>query len=182
MHPAAEWASITGSWDYQYGRGQPGLWDESPATGSLPGPVAVLLASVLGAFTRTPAICWFAVWEGGGALGPKLQEAPWFSIPGRGMFLLRGEVEAASVSPYASQGDSVVLWWPKDQAWSVGTDIDLVTAYVGGTERYIRQLLKKESLEVMPVSADQRATWDADKLNPLLRRHRVCIALGEEQP
>jgi hypothetical protein len=57
MHPAAEWGSLTGSWQLER---QDGLWDNEPCTGELPQRVASPLADVLARFTTTAAQCWFA--------------------------------------------------------------------------------------------------------------------------
>jgi hypothetical protein len=59
------------------------------------------------------------------------------------------------------------LWWPGDNAWCAGTDIDLMTTYVGGSHEAIEALLADDRLEVLPVSDKQRITWDADTINPL---------------
>jgi hypothetical protein len=70
MHSAAEWGSITGSWEYQYRSTQPGLWDRAPSTGELPREVAQRLAAILAEHTDDPSVSFFAVWEGWGTLGP----------------------------------------------------------------------------------------------------------------
>jgi len=86
----------------------------------------------------------------------------------REMWLLHGPVEAAAISPYSTPAfGSVNLWWPEDQAWCVGTDIDLMTTYVGGSGDCIQGLLADRSLEALAVSVDQLVTWDGDKINPL---------------
>jgi hypothetical protein len=59
------------------------------------------------------------------------------------------------------------IWWPEDRAWCVGTDIDLMTTYVGGSQAAIDALLADEQLEASAVSDDQPVTWDADTVNPL---------------
>jgi hypothetical protein len=70
MHSAAEWVSITGSWEHQYHSIQPGLWDEAPSTGKLPREVAHRLAGILAEHTNDPSTSFFAVWEGWGIPGP----------------------------------------------------------------------------------------------------------------
>ena len=47
MHPAAEWGSITGSWEFQHRSTQPGLWDSAPSTGQLPRELAERLVGIL---------------------------------------------------------------------------------------------------------------------------------------
>jgi hypothetical protein len=168
MHPAAEWGSITGSWAYQYNDEQPGLWSDPPQTGSLPPDTARRLVEVLQRHTTTPSVCWFAVWEGKGGLRPHLDLAPRFEVPERPMWLLRGPVRAAATSPYPGPpDDSVNLWWPDDRAWCVGTDIDLMTSYIGASKDCVDALAEEPSLEVLSVSIDQYVTWDADTINPL---------------
>lgn len=168
MHPTAEWGSITGSWDCQYRKSQPGLWDYPPGTGELPTTVATRLAAVLADFTSAPGRCWFAVWEGWAGLAPQWDTAPRFDIPGRRMLLLSGPVGAVAVSlaaqPWISRSAS--LWWPDDHAWCVGTDIDLMTTYVGARARCAGRLLAEAALETLPVSVGQRVTWDSDTINP----------------
>jgi len=70
MHPAAEWGSITGSWDYQHRLTQPGLWDGAPSTGELPDGVAQRLAAVLSEHTDDPDHGFFGIWEGWGTATP----------------------------------------------------------------------------------------------------------------
>ena len=168
MHPAAEWGSITGSWYYQYRKSQPGRWDHPPCTGELPAAAAARLAAALTDFTGVPGRCWFAVWEGFGGLAPAWTSAPRFDIPGRRMLLLSGPARAAAISLAAQSwvSRSASLWWPDDHAWCVGTDIDLMTTYVGASARCVQRLLAEATLEILPVSAGQRVTWDSDTINP----------------
>jgi hypothetical protein len=169
MHPAAEWGSITGSWEYQYRDSQSDVWDDPPDTGSLPSAQAERLAKVLAEYTKTPERCWFGVWEGVGDLAEEWWAAPRFELPARGMLLLTGPIQAASRSladePWVSR--SAGLWWPDDRAWCVGTDIDLMTTYVGASAECVERLVADPSLEALPVPVDQRVTWDSDTVNPL---------------
>lgn len=169
MHPAAEWGSITGSWDFQYRDSQPGLWDCPPCTGGLPVSVAARLAAVLGKYTHSPERCWFAVWEGFADLDAEWEFAPRFGLPHRTMLLLSGPILAVvgSLAAEPSISRSANLWWPEDRAWCVGTDIDLMTTYVGASAGCIERLLAEASLEILPVSVGQRVTWDTDTINPL---------------
>jgi hypothetical protein len=63
--------------------------------------------------------------------------------------------------------DPPSLWWPRDARWIVGTDIDLMTTYVGASSRAVEALLADERLEVLPVPDYQSVTWEADTVNPL---------------
>jgi hypothetical protein len=84
------------------------------------------------------------------------------------MLLLSGPARAAAVSLAAQSwiSRSASLWWPDDHAWCVGTDIDLMTTYVGASARCVKRLLAEATLEILPVSAGQRVTWDSDTINP----------------
>jgi hypothetical protein len=163
-HPAMEWASITGSWEFRGNDDQPGMWNDAPAEGHLPVSVAARLAAVLTAHTTTPEACWFGIWDGFGfppAGGLAL------ALPSRGYWLLRGPVELAAANLAEEPSEqSANLWWPGDRAWCVATDVDLMTTYVGGSAACIAGVLAADGLEAAPVSAGQRVTWDADTVNP----------------
>jgi hypothetical protein len=193
MHPAAEWGSITGSWDYQ---DQPGLWDDRPATGELPCEVAQPLVAVLAEHTDDPDRGRFGVWEGWGTptgaffftedapevarqrrrdafaaevaawLG-LLEGAASFDVPNRRMHLLGGPLVAIEDFYQPCRRDPPSLWWPRDAKWIVGTDIDLMTTYVGASSSAVEALLADERLEVLPVPDSQSVTWEADTINPL---------------
>lgn len=123
MHAAAEWVSITGSWKYQHGSTQPGVWDRAPATGRLPRIIAERLSIVLSRRMADRAHCFFGVWDGWGEgdvncdMGENVREeigremrdsydaevAAWnrllecsalFQMPGRQMHLLSGPLVA----------------------------------------------------------------------------------------
>lgn len=167
-HPAMQWPSITGSWGFLHGDGQPGLWDIPPEEGSLPVRQAARLARLLAAHTTTPERCWFAVWEGFGDLVlPVGDEIPRVEMPARPMLLLSGPLRAATTS-FASFRDQLAsLWWPDDRAWCVATDVDLMTTYVGGSRECVAALTADDGLEAMEISADQRLAWDSDPVNPV---------------
>jgi hypothetical protein len=168
MHPAAEWGSITGSLDNVYNGEQPGLWDSPPEHGSPPPEVAARLVEVLVKFTGTPDGCWFGVsdiWASPLYTNP--QAPPKFGTDYRRYFLFKGPLRSALISPDRDGDRLADLWWPEDRAWFVGSDVDLLSTYVGSSEACIHALLKDETLEVLPVSVDQGVTWDSDTINPL---------------
>ena len=192
MHPAAEWGSLAGSWEACE---QPGLWDQSPRTGELPEAPATRLAAVLAMHTTSPECSYFALWDGVDTLGlmfsfsegtPEevqrrkrkaveeevtawrelVQSGAAFTLPNREMRLLRGPL-AAIEEFYAFYRHPPSLWWPEDRAWCVGTDVDLMSTYVGGSSASISAVLADDGLKSLPVSVDQSVTWDADTVNPL---------------
>src|SRR3954469_10752465 len=163
-HPAMEWASITGSWEFQGNDDQPGLWNDAPAEGHLPVSVARDLTAVLARFTTTPGDCWFGLEQGVGS-GPT--EAPRLALPPREYVLQPGPLDLAAANLADEPAEqSANLWWPDDRAWFVATDIDLMTTYVGGSAACIADLLAADGVEAAQVPADQRTTWDADTVNP----------------
>ncbi|GAB3243228.1 hypothetical protein GCM10027586_17060 [Kineococcus gypseus] len=167
-HAGMQWTSITGSWRHHHGGAtQPGVWDTEPEEGTLPAAQAQALVDVLTRFTTTPE-CFYAVWDGFGALDVPL-EAQLVGMPGRDMRLLRGPLaEAAGVSmesPPWQQSPS--LWWPADRTWCVATDVDLMSTYLGASEACIEAVLAAADLEAWPVTDRQGLTWDSDHLNPL---------------
>ena len=203
MHPAAEWGSITGSWEFQHRLTQPGIWDSPPSTGELPQSLAQRLVTVLSEHAGDRNHGFFGVWDGWGAgtgmfffrdgetedvkqrtrdaydaevaaWHALLDSAGTFQLPQRRMHMLCGPLAAIDdfYQPYAGSlglglRNPPSLWWPADQSWCVGTDIDLMTTYVGASRLGIDALLADDRLEVLPVSEDQGVTWEADTTNPL---------------
>jgi hypothetical protein len=168
MHPAAEWGSITGSLDYVYNGEQPGIWDSPPELGGPPPEVAERLVDVLVKFTGVPDGCWFGVsdiWAS--PLCANVQVPPKFGTDHRRYFLLKGPLRSALISPDRDGDRLADLWWPEDRAWFVGSDVDLLSTYVGSSVACIRALLQDEALEVLPVPIEQGVTWDSDTINPL---------------
>jgi hypothetical protein len=169
VHPAMEWASITGAWRYHWGGAkQPGLWERGPEEGSLSRRQVAELASILVRHTTTPTDCFFAIWEGFGDLPTQLAEAPRLAMPNRNMVLFRGPVSSATASfdPDNYRYRSPSLWWPADRSWCVGTDVDLRSSYIGASTACVDEVTDTPGLEAMRVTAEQWLTADADQINP----------------
>jgi hypothetical protein len=165
MHPAAEWGSLTGSWQLTEVDGQ---WDEKPDAGEPPVSVLNALVRVLGTVTPSTKRCWFGVWEGYAGVAEQWGDAPVFGLPERRMFLLSGVLSSAEHRVAdALWYPRPSLWWPDDHAWCIATDVDLMTTYVAGGTDLIGRLLAAGDLEALEVTARQRLTWDADTVNPL---------------
>jgi hypothetical protein len=168
MHGAADWGSLVGEFDYNCNQPQPGIWDSQPELGGPPLPVAGALVAVLERFTSTPNDCWFGISEiWGSPLHETLRLAPRFGTSSRAWFLLRGTLYSGLRSPQLNEAHLPDLWWPEDRSWFVGSDVDLITTYVGGSEPCIEALLQHDSLEVFRVSPDHGITYDSDTINPL---------------
>ncbi len=176
-HPAMEWTSITGSYDFGWSGSQPGIWEEVPEHGSLPPRVARVLCEVLAAFTTTPDRCWCAVWEGyGDLIGLRSYDRlPRLSLEHRPMILAEGPVSAVAETSFSDPALQVSpgrpyrspsLWWPDDRAWCVGSDVDLQTTYLGASSACVDRLIGDGRIEAMRVTADQSLAFDADTVNP----------------
>ncbi len=180
-HPAMEWASITGAYRYLRSNSrQPGIWDRRPCEGVLPLRQLARLADILTQHTRTPELCWFAIWEGFGDL-PYLGSLrpPRLPMPNREMILLHGPLPALrevsfNESWYRERRPesraifyrSPSLWWPDDRRWCVATDVDLNSTYIGASVDCVQALVSDDQLEVLPVDAEQTITFDTDTINP----------------
>jgi hypothetical protein len=152
---------------------------QGPHQGSLYPPDAVILAEILRHWTTTPQRCWFCVWDGYGwdgvyltaSDGPAAAEPSsgrWpdpvpadgrggrrVELPNREYLLYSGPVEAA-LATVGLGGDHQVanLWWPRDRAWFVASEIDLARTYVAGPAGLIGQLLAETRIEALPAAPD----------------------------
>jgi hypothetical protein len=127
-------------------------------------PVAERLVAVLRRHTGTPDDCWFGVDE---SLGNPVAAEPSLPLPRGAAWLVRGPIElaAANLADEPSE-QSATLWWPRDRAWCVATDADLVSTYVGGGRTCIADLLAAPGLETAPAHPRDLVTAPADSVNP----------------
>jgi hypothetical protein len=159
-HPAMQWGSLVGSWHLH---SQPGLWDRPPDIGGLPVPTTDALSRILRQFSQGAGVT-YALWNGYG--GIEIANAGLIDLPKRPMYVIDGSIDDAT-EPFGIPGRTANLWWADDRQWCAATDIDLMTTYVGGSAPCIQSILRSDALEALPVSSDQRVTWDADTVNPL---------------
>src|SRR5438034_3128576 len=132
-----------------------GLWHQAPRIGSLPKEEVTVLVDLLRPPTGTGEECTFAVWEGygGSDLDRQRPGAARLRLPGRTYVLLKGAIEAATVSYDVPEpglptfDQSANIWWPGDVAWCVATDIDLCWTYVGASRQCIDQIIADPRLE-----------------------------------
>jgi len=52
------------------------------------------------------------------------------------------------------------LWWPRDHAWCVASEIDFCSTYLGGSRALVERVLADESLEAIPVRLEDRGIKD----------------------
>ncbi len=168
-HPLMQWHTISGSWETHPSEEQSTLWDDGPAEGHLPVPVAGRLAGVLARHTTTPRGCRFGRWDGYGYDLPDPDVPPRLQLHGnRDVVLVRGTVADAvrNLAPEPHE-QSANLWWPDDRAWCVVTDLDAMTSYVGGTAECIAEVLAGPGIEAFPARGEDPTSAAADVVNPL---------------
>ncbi len=115
--------------------------------------------------SHTSAWCTRAAEDEVPAWRELVQSGAAFTLPNQEMRLLRGPL-AAIEEFYELHRQPSNLWWPEDRAWCVGTDVDLMSTYVGGSSASIGAVLADDRLESLPVSVDQSVTWESDTINP----------------
>lgn len=162
IHPQVQFGNIAGSW---HSSRDPQLWSRPPRPGTLPLEFARALVSILRLCTRTPELCWFAIWVGfqpGGAALPRLV------LPQREYYLATGPLDDAIRGVYGVDFDyqSANMWWPNDRSWFVSTEVDLACSYVGGTRECIRAVTAHPDMEAVPARLTDKIQWDSDDINP----------------
>lgn len=154
---------------------------DGPQEGTLSAADGAVLAELLRAYTDTPEECWFCLWDGfgwdtavrfgfeaddtgavaegsvtRGAVGEgdpvpeAVRAGPRVELPYREYLLHTGAVEQA-LAFVPEQGQTANLWWPRDRAWCVGSEIDLPFTYVGGSRELIDRLTADPRLEAQRV-------------------------------
>jgi hypothetical protein len=184
MHPKAQFEALSAPRLSQM-RDHPQPWRVQPTRGALAEGALSALCQILGRHTRTSDRCWFCLWDGYGELQshyygphgvmlgergmrPDLRVAvhgPRVRIPGRAYILLTGPLDGGHEISRIVARQTPNLIWPDDHAWLVATEIDLDSTYVGGSAEAIDDLLTDQRLEAMPVSPDDRITFDSDDRN-----------------
>jgi hypothetical protein len=168
-----------------------------PRNGVLPESQVRALGELLSRHTRTPARCWFCLWDGYGYFtegavtfvrayrdSPAGRWARWRDENVRVSFrrarprALPGSrvtpnpqrsylLFTGSVNQAAGWRDGPNIWWPDDQAWCVSSEIDLPYTYVGGSRELIDKVLQSPGLEVVPSEVSDGITYDSDNVNSL---------------
>jgi len=142
-----------------------GLWHQAPLTGTLSQQELTVLVDLLRPSTNKGEECTFAVWDGygGSELDRQWPGAARLDLPGRTYVLLKGPIEAATMSfdvpepglPTFDQ--SANIWWPGDVAWCVATEIDFCWTYVGASRQCIDRVIADPRLEALEVHGDDPA-------------------------
>ncbi len=135
------------------------------AIGQMPQRELRLLVDVLERHTSIDEPCFFALWDGFGIAPPEALEGPRVELPNRSYLLLSGALREVRDLPTLLQGQTPNIWWPKDRAWCVATEIDLGSTYIGGSEPLIGDLLESEALEALRCRVSDGVTISSDLLN-----------------
>jgi hypothetical protein len=170
----------------------PAPWDgEDPPDGNLPVELLGVLCATLAEHTSTPRSCRFCLWDGYGwlhgspsiaimgrrgsipvppAYPAEVLDGPRVRLPGRDYLLFTGPLAAAPLlgwtDPYGSfLPQSPNLFWPKDQAWCVASEIDLFCTLVAGSDALAKALLADPRLEAWRVRPEDPIAFDSDQIN-----------------
>lgn len=146
----------------------------TPERGSLEWSSLRALCNVLSEHTTTPDDCFFAIWNGWGWLAggnarvnlgtdggtpadprllPSELESPRLRLPGRDYFVARGPLSAMSeLVHYDGPGggsQSPSLFWPRDRAWFVSTEVDMDSTFLGASADATRSVQASSELEAV---------------------------------
>jgi hypothetical protein len=159
----AEWAGQTRQRDSWFEdiatRADGERWPGSGPGNPLQSAAYERLTTFLSAFTTTPDLANFLLWEGDGLLhelGEKEPERVTLrEDAGRRYFLFQGPVRSLMNLRFLST--FLVppnFWWPQDRSWFVGSEVDGRSTYVGGSAETIERLISLEGFEVVPAEPD----------------------------
>lgn len=88
-----------------------------------------------------------------------LAAVPRFHVPHRTYHLLAGPVAAVvAIEEPGSPGrwQRPDLFWPNDRSWFVASDVDFWSLYVGGSERFVTELVEAVPTPAEVVTLDRR--------------------------
>ena len=114
------------------------------------------LIEVLGASTDSPDNVWALIWPGWGHTWCQdlHDAAAKISVRGNPFVLLRGTLADLTTMQALADGHAPSYWWPEDQAWVVGTDLNDFCTYVGGSDACMTALVGDARLECYVTAAD----------------------------
>lgn len=135
-----------------------GLWDgygwETAASYSMSFPISddeLPLGSEPGVYGGPDADVHIR--ESTGALGDpiprQVRDGPRVQLPGREYFLYEGGLDAALAFVEPEQ-QTPNLWWPRDRAWCLASELDLEWTYIGGSSDLVDHIIGDPRLEALP--------------------------------
>src|SRR5882757_7046484 len=181
-HTVMQWHALVGSSDPLNFEGS--LWPHySPDRGNLVPDVLGPLCELLAGHTAGAERSFFCLWEGWawvtrgpytlrGSADPILPafsaeelSRPRVRHPGRDYLLLEGPLTAAlqlrdGFGTFRFDPQSPNLFWPKDHAWCVASEIDFDSTLIGGTTELVDTLLNDPTFDAWPVQPDDSLAAD----------------------
>ena len=161
-HPLMQFGRLFGSNDPYHCPSSIG----QPFIGQLPEAETKRVAATLQDFTATPEQCYLLVWEGYGGMELFYPPTAKLVLPSRTYLAFTGPIDGVlELARDANMLEGPNLWWPEDKAWIVGTEIDSMETYVGGSAACIDALLGDPEIETFPFAINDSVIFDADTVN-----------------
>lgn len=139
----------------------------APYTGRLPEKQAKILIEILCKYTSTKENCYFAIWDGWNL--PDLEKLRDITVrlqlTDRCYYLVEADIGTAVNQITSLPLKAAGMWWPKDRAWCVATEVDMMWTYIGGTGACISEILANNKLEAWKATTDDRADINGDRIN-----------------
>lgn len=141
------------------------LWHSEPALGALPIDDCRVLTSVLANHTSTPHELYLGMWEGFGGMRYPTDILTTLVLPfDRRYHMCARDIADVCrtfvmhehpVNPHNRIFQVPNIWWPKDRAWYVATEIDYTWTYIGCSRECFDAILACDNLEAIPTHPDE---------------------------
>lgn len=138
------------------------LWHGSPVLGIMPIDDCLLLSSILANHTTTPHELYFGMWEGDAGLQYPSDTLATLLLPYHRRYHICARAIDKVCRTFVAHEHPVNpddriyqvpnIWWPKDRAWYVATEIDYTWTYVGCSRACFDAILACDQLEAIPTS------------------------------
>ncbi len=108
-----------------------------------------------------------AAWQREVVRLPRLEHPDRSYLLGRGPIGVIGDLynQPLGHDPWPTLGLTPQIWWPKDHAWVVATEIDFDSTIIATTNAGPEALLNREGLEALLVPSDGRLDISGDVIN-----------------
>jgi hypothetical protein len=179
-----QWHKLIGTptWAHRTNWSYPG----APRVGEMPPHLIDVLCEHLGANTKTPAQCFFAINAVTGLDGRDSADFMALTLPLERFTVFVGPLSAIADLRYpgsavtgASLGSTTLagralgeprrigpnMVWPADHAWFVASPYELDSTLVGGTKNLVRELCCDDRIEAWPIQSKDSLNEDSDLLN-----------------
>ena len=72
---------------------------------------------------------------------------------------------AGKLQVVSEESESPDIWWPRDRAWCITTDVDMPPTFGGLSAKGIDELFVHPALEILPIELDTRIDVYGDTVN-----------------